>query len=168
MSKTPLSGVVLGALIVFAGPVWAGGDISVASRAPAVASAGSIGGFNDPATAGEAERPAMDFNQAGSKATDLPLDAVAGDAVSGQATAPLPLSQVAGGAKATQGQGRRSLWDLINQVRYGGLPEPASWALMLVGFGMIGGALRGLMIANRRLAGLQPDDSDADSSHDGD
>jgi hypothetical protein len=49
---------------------------------------------------------------------------------------------------------------LVARVRDGGLPEPASWALMLIGFGMIGGALRGFVVANRRLAGLQPEDAD--------
>jgi hypothetical protein len=42
-------------------------------------------------------------------------------------------------------------------VRYGRLPEPASWALLLIGFGMIGAALRGFVVASRRLARLQPD-----------
>jgi hypothetical protein len=159
MSKTPVIRLVLGLLMLVAGPLSANSTVGQPSR-PAVAG-GSISDFNGSATGGEAERPALDFNQAGSKATDLPLDAVSGDAVSGQATAPLPLSQVAGGAEATSGPGRPSLWDLINQVRYGGLPEPASWALMLIGFGMIGGVLRGFMIANRRLAGLQPENVDA-------
>jgi hypothetical protein len=49
---------------------------------------------------------------------------------------------------------------LVARVRDGGLPEPASWALMLIGFGMIGGALRGFIVANRRLAGLQPEDTE--------
>ncbi len=42
--------------------------------------------------------------------------------------------------------------------RFGSLPEPAAWALMLVGVGMIGGALRGLLVANRRLAKLRAED----------
>lgn len=52
------------------------------------------------------------------------------------------------------------VWDLVNRVRYGRLPEPASWALMLIGFAMIGGALRGFVVANRRLARLQPEDGE--------
>jgi hypothetical protein len=42
----------------------------------------------------------------------------------------------------------------------GGLPEPASWVLMLIGVGMIGGALRGFVVTNRNLARLQPEDVD--------
>ena len=153
MSKTPLTGLMLGLLIV-AMTASANGAIGDPAHQAVASPASPLRGFNDPATATDAERPAMDFNQAGSRAADLPLDAV-----SGEATAPLPLSQVAGGPDVTSGSGRLSLSDLINQIRYGGLPEPASWALMLIGFGMIGGALRGFMIANRRLAGLQPDES---------
>jgi hypothetical protein len=42
----------------------------------------------------------------------------------------------------------------------GGLPEPARWLLMMIGVGMIGGALRGFVVANRALAKLQPDQLD--------
>jgi len=74
----------------------------------------------------------------------------------------LPLSQVAGShAKAAPAvHAALSVWDFVNRVRYGRLPEPASWALMLIGFGMIGGALRGFVVANRRLARLQPEESE--------
>ena len=41
---------------------------------------------------------------------------------------------------------------------YGGLPAPASWLLMVIGFGMIGAALRGFVIAHRAIARLQPDE----------
>ena len=40
----------------------------------------------------------------------------------------------------------------------GSLPEPATWALFIIGFGMIGAAIRGLVVANRRLAKLRSDD----------
>ena len=53
-------------------------------------------------------------------------------------------------------------WDLLGDVTLNGLtgvPEPTTWALMLVGFAMIGGALRGLLMANRRLARLRADES---------
>lgn len=40
-----------------------------------------------------------------------------------------------------------------------GLPEPATWALFIIGFGMIGSAIRGLIVANRRLAKLRSDDT---------
>ncbi len=73
----------------------------------------------------------------------------------------LPLSQVAGAdSHAATPAAHPSLWDFVARVRDGGLPEPASWALILIGFGMIGAALRGLVIANRRLARLQPEDAE--------
>jgi hypothetical protein len=73
----------------------------------------------------------------------------------------LPLSQFAGAhAKPGPGHGVDGVWDIVNRVRYGRLPEPASWALMLIGFGMIGAALRGFVVANRRLARLQPEDGE--------
>ena len=143
MSKTPLIGVALSLLIAV-------GGLGAAEAAPA-----QVGTFNEAVAAGDSGRSAMDFTAAGSKSADLPLDAVAGEA-----SAPLPLSQLTGGANSPPGRGPFNLWDLINQIRYGGLPEPASWTLMLVGFGMIGGALRGFMVANRRLAGLQPEQSE--------
>jgi hypothetical protein len=73
----------------------------------------------------------------------------------------LPLSQFAGAnAKLAVAGVRPGMWDFLTRVRYGGLPEPASWALILIGFGMIGGAVRGFVVANRRLARLQPEDLD--------
>ena len=36
-----------------------------------------------------------------------------------------------------------------------GIPEPATWAMMIVGFAMVGGALRGLILSDRRLAKLE-------------
>jgi len=73
----------------------------------------------------------------------------------------LPLSQFAGTrAKPAPAHGADGVWDIVNRVRYGHLPEPASWILMLIGFGMIGGALRGFVVANRRLARLQPEDGE--------
>ncbi len=75
-------------------------------------------------------------------------------------TEALPLSQFAGShAKAATAHGD-GVWDIVSQIRYGRLPEPASWALMLIGFGMIGAALRGFIVANRRLARLQPEDGE--------
>jgi hypothetical protein len=82
---------------------------------------------------------------------------------SGQPTDALPLSRFAGAdprPPPLKDKDGFDLWDLINRVRSGGLPEPASWALMLLGFGMIGAALRGFVVANRRLARLQPEESD--------
>ncbi len=41
---------------------------------------------------------------------------------------------------------------------FGNLPEPATWGLLLAGFAIIGGALRGLILANRRLDRLRADE----------
>jgi hypothetical protein len=41
-----------------------------------------------------------------------------------------------------------------------GRPSPTSWLLLVIGVGMIGGALRGFIVANRALARLQPDERD--------
>jgi hypothetical protein len=76
-------------------------------------------------------------------------------------TGALPLAQFARGETRTPiAHSPTGLRALVERVRDGGLPEPASWALMLIGFGMIGGALRGFIVANRRLAGLQPEDTE--------
>jgi hypothetical protein len=73
----------------------------------------------------------------------------------------LPLSQFAGArAKPAPAHGAIDMWDFVNRVRYGRLPEPASWALLLIGFGMIGAVLRGFVVANRRLARLQPEEGE--------
>jgi hypothetical protein len=61
-------------------------------------------------------------------------------------------------ANAKPPPGRFGLRQFIDRFRYGGLPVPASWALILIGFAMIGGAFRGFVVANRRLARLQPDE----------
>ena len=158
MFKTPRTGVVL----VFLAAIALASPVGAVRTAPDAA-VSPIGSFKDAVAGGDATRPGMDFTDGQSRASDLPLDAV-----TPLPTAPMPLSQVAGGARAPLRRGAFGLWDIINQVRYGGLPEPASWALMLIGFGMIGGALRGFMLANRRLAGLQPEDSgEAEIADDG-
>ena len=72
----------------------------------------------------------------------------------------LPLSEFAGTHPKAGVNRLPGVWDFVNRVRYGRLPEPASWALMLIGFGMIGGALRGFVVANRRLARLQPEEGE--------
>jgi hypothetical protein len=47
-------------------------------------------------------------------------------------------------------------------LEFGSLPEPAAWVLILIGTAMICGALRGLIMANRRLARLRDDDEAPD------
>ena len=109
------------------------------------------------APAGEGGRLGPPLELGDVKSADLPLEAL----TSSMSPSALPLSQVAGGAtKKSADSGPFGLWSLLSRVRDGGLPEPASWALILIGFGMIGGALRGFMVTNRRLAGLQPEDTD--------
>ena len=39
-------------------------------------------------------------------------------------------------------------YNAIDNFQFGAVPEPATWALFIIGFGVIGGALR----TNRRLA----------------
>jgi len=39
----------------------------------------------------------------------------------------------------------------LGRLRLSPLPEPAAWVLILVGVGMIGSALRGLLVADRKL-----------------
>ena len=76
----------------------------------------------------------------------------------------LPLNQVFGAAgktAATPARPVRGAWAFLKPFRYGHLPEPASWALLLLGFGMIGATLRGFIVTNRRLARLQPEPDEA-------
>jgi hypothetical protein len=48
----------------------------------------------------------------------------------------------------------------LGALGFGALPEPAAWALVLIGTAMICGALRGLIMANRRLARLSDAEED--------
>ena len=76
----------------------------------------------------------------------------------------LPLNQVFDGAGkdvAPAAKPAHGAWAFLKPLRYGHLPEPASWALLLLGFGMIGGTLRGFIVTNRRLARLQPEPDEA-------
>ena len=50
----------------------------------------------------------------------------------------------------------------LGALGFGALPEPMAWVLILVGTAMICGALRGLIMANRRLARLRDDDEAPD------
>jgi hypothetical protein len=91
-----------------------------------------------------------------SRSTDLDLGPWGG-----QARDVLPLSRFArGDVKPPPERQGFDIWGLLGRGKSGGLPEPAGWALMLVGFGMIGAALRGFVVANRRLARLQPEEPD--------
>jgi hypothetical protein len=63
----------------------------------------------------------------------------------------------------TTGTDRRSSrQNPFGVVAFGVLPEPAAWALVLIGTAMICGALRGLIMANRRLARLRDEDEAPD------
>jgi hypothetical protein len=102
--------------------------------------------------------PTLEFGAEGAAGSGPDLGVVPEGA---QPVDALPLSRFVGAdAKASAARGPQGLWGLFSRARDGGLPEPASWALMLIGFGMIGAALRGFIVANRRLARLQPEDPD--------
>ena len=51
-------------------------------------------------------------------------------------------------------------WAFLEKMTLKGVPAPATWALVLVGFVMIGVAVRGLLLANRRLARLRTHDDE--------
>lgn len=51
-------------------------------------------------------------------------------------------------------------WAFLEKMTLKGVPAPATWALMLVGFVMIGVAVRGILLANRRLARLRSHDDE--------
>jgi hypothetical protein len=91
----------------------------------------------------------------------------AGPGLGGLAGAPaadaLPLSKLGRGGlepKTTTSDAEDRVLRFLKRAKSGGLPEPASWALILIGFGMIGGAVRGFVVANRRLAKLQPEETE--------
>lgn len=167
MIKTPVAGRVGAALVTvlaMAGILSSAAPAAAARRAtpaggaasagaPVFLSSGEAAPWTDSPPPEDRSHSTLDFGGAGAKPADLPLDAVTGEG----ATA-LPLSKfLTGDTRIAAARGPFGLWDFLNRVRYGGLPEPASWALILIGFGMIGGALRGFVVASRRLAGLQPD-----------
>jgi hypothetical protein len=80
-----------------------------------------------------------------------------------QAEARAASQQLAGSAHATSGQSKTPDGDTVvdsRAVQPIGRPSPTSWLLLVVGVGMIGGALRGFIVANRALARLQPDERD--------
>ncbi len=62
--------------------------------------------------------------------------------------APVAIRPIGPSSDATHGPRRNAAND--------GLTEPGNWLLMVIGVAMIGGALRGFVVANRRLARLQP------------
>ena len=63
---------------------------------------------------------------------------------------------------ATGPDRRQARSGALGALGFGALPEPAAWALILVGTAMICGALRGLIMANRRLARLRDHDEALD------
>jgi hypothetical protein len=156
MVKTPPPVSLLLAVTVVAAPfVTAAADHSAAKDVHALdvrpyGAAAPDDTFSMPSADGRQE-----FDPGAANRAPGDLDAQAAD------SGALPLAQFARGEiKPPATPGPTGFRALVARVRDGGLPEPASWALMLIGFGMIGGALRGFIVANRRLAGLQPEDAD--------
>ena len=59
-------------------------------------------------------------------------------------------------------EGRDDWLAAIGLHGYGALSGPAAWTLVIIGVALIGGALRGLIMANRRLDRLRSQDDDLD------
>lgn len=59
-------------------------------------------------------------------------------------------------------QAAGNTWTFVSEVTFAGtagVPEPATWSMMLVGFGMMGFAARGMAGANRRMSALPTTDA---------
>ncbi len=168
MSKTPIVGWLLAGLLVACGASGSCGVIAKPHDSKPTSSAGFGDSFvagphglagdgatpplwenTTPGTLGGDHDPGNALNR-----SDLDLNGPNG--LGAPQVDALPLSQFAGGGGVAHA--RPGIWDFLTKVRYGGLPEPASWALILIGFGMIGGAVRGFVVANRRLSRLQPEE----------
>lgn len=168
MSKTPIVGSLLAGLLIACGaPAFCGVIAKPHDSKPAPSAgfgdsfvAGPHGLAGDAATPPPWENPTPGTlegdHDPGNALNRSDLDLNGPNGLGAPQVDALPLSQFAGGGGASHA--RPGIWDFLTKVRYGGLPEPASWALILIGFGMIGGAVRGFVVANRRLSRLQPDE----------
>lgn len=67
---------------------------------------------------------------------------------------PLSPAAVAAGPEPT------GPWAFLTKLSPKGLPAPATWALIVIGFALIVVAVRGLWTANRNLARLRSEDDD--------
>ena len=175
MSRTPLVGGLLLGMLFSCGDVGAGvtattaqnSKVAADTRSPAVFAAPLVAGSNGLMSDGASPAPwdgtAPDMlgqpHDAGDASNRSGLDFSGPTGLGAPSADALPLSQFAAG-KGASAHAHAGVWDFLDRVRYGRLPEPASWALILIGFGMIGGAVRGFVVANRRLARLQPEDSE--------
>lgn len=127
------------------------------SRAGLADPSGGLGADNVPITPSPWVDPSGGDQGLGDLGNTAAAPAVALDG--GPAAEALPLSQFAGEpVNPPAAHEQKGVWGFVNKLRYGGLPEPASWALIVIGFGMIGAALRGFVMANRKLAKLQSED----------
>lgn len=133
MSKAQLAGLV-GALVAYAG-----GSGSLAAATP--------GGATTPPAAARAHEIHSDLDLATLKSAEA---------------RPGPKNLAApAGALASQSDASGVNTDLNSRyVQPIGRPSPTSWLLLVIGVGMIGGALRGFIVANRALARLQPEERD--------
>jgi len=64
-----------------------------------------------------------------------------------------------GGAGAPTPE-RKGPFSFLSDLTPKGVPAPATWALIAIGFLLIGVAVRGLLLANRRLARLRSEGED--------
>ena len=135
MSKARLAGL-LGALVAYAGGSAAWATTTLDTPMPASASAPGATSEQDP--------------------FDLDLAAALKNAEEH------PLSKARGGSNpADAAQSDDATGDPViasRNVQTIGRPSPTSWLLLVIGVGMIGGALRGFIVANRALARLQPEE----------
>jgi hypothetical protein len=136
MSRNALPGLAFSIALLLAGSTYAAADLKGFNAAGPVAAAGvDQDEFSAPLGAtGNGQAPISPMSQAFT-AQDL---SIRGDTITVR-----PIHEATG------------YWAFLSS-----LPEPADWVLMLIGFGVIGAALRGFVVTNRRLARLQAEESD--------
>ena len=116
-------------------------------------------GFYDGAKLFEAEHGLSDTWQltgvAGDTGPKIPVNSDKGTALLGDALGFQETDGFQTVLKIDVSNGNHYIWQFSSPLT-AGVPEPATWAMMLLGIGMIGLGLRGLARANRALAALQP------------
>jgi len=137
MSNARLAGL-LGALVAYAGGSGAWATTTLDAPMPAPASAPGATGEQNPfdLDLAAALKNAEEHPSSKSRVSSAPVDVAQSDSANSD---PVIASR---------------------SVQTIGRPSPTSWLLLVIGVGMIGGALRGFIVANRALARLQPEERD--------